>query len=226
MIVIVYRFLIERSEQEIIDKLNELKASIEIGILRDLEFRGLKTLWFDRHLYQPLLYMDNNVVEVSPVALNKGERRFVEDLKTYHDTSTQFFADKELYLLRNLSRGRGVGFFEAGNFHPDFIVWLLVAGRQYVIFIDPKGIRNIPMGDGKIQFYKSIKDIEQRLGDPQVTLESFIISNTPSHTMKLFWGMDKTQMETCHVLFQEEDQDTYIEAMLKTVISEGVWSGT
>ena len=68
--------------------------------------------------------------------------------------------------------------------------------------------------------------IQYRLGDPQVTLESFIISNTPSHTMKLFWGMDKTQMETCHVLFQEEDQDTYIEAMLKTVISEGVWSGT
>jgi hypothetical protein len=170
--------------------------------------------------------MDNNVVEVSPIPLNKGERRFVEDLKAYHDKSAQFFAEKELYLLRNLSRGRGVGFFEAGNFHPDFIVWLLVGGRQYVIFVDPKGIRNIPMGDGKIQFYKSIKDIEQRLGDPQVTLESFIISNTPSHTMKLFWGMDKTQMETCHVLFQEEDQDTYIEAMLKTVISEGVWSGT
>jgi hypothetical protein len=35
-----------------------------------------------------------------------------------------FFADEEMYLLRNLSKGHGVG-FEAGNFHPDFIL-----GRQ------------------------------------------------------------------------------------------------
>ncbi len=37
---------------------------------------------------------------------------------------------KELYLLRNLSKGRGVGFFEAGNFHPDFILWLLGGDRS------------------------------------------------------------------------------------------------
>ena len=51
--------------------------------------------------------------------------------------------DKELYLLRNLSKGRGVGFFEAGNFHPDFIVWLIADGQEYISFVDPKGIRNL-----------------------------------------------------------------------------------
>jgi hypothetical protein len=164
--------------------------------------------------------MDNNIVEISPVPLNKGERLFVEDIKAYHDNSGKFFADKELYLLRNLSKGRGVGFFEAGNFHPDFILWLLANGRQYVVFVDPKGIRNIPRTDAKIQFYATIKEIEERLGDKSVQLESFIISNTPSHTMTLLWGMSKPQMEAYHILFQEEDKDSYIEKMLKCAVVE------
>ena len=75
--------------------------------------------------------------------LNKGECRFVEDLKAFHGGHADFFETRELYLLRNLSKGRGVGFFEAGNFHPDFILWLLTAGQQEVIFVDPKGIRNL-----------------------------------------------------------------------------------
>ena len=66
---------------------------------------------------------------------------FVEDLKAFHDGHTDFFETHELYLLRNLSKGRGVGFFEAGNFHPDFILWLLAGLQQQVIFVDPKGIR-------------------------------------------------------------------------------------
>ena len=213
-----YRILIERSQEEIVARLEELRASIIDGTLRPWEFQGLKALWFGRHLYQPLLYMDNNIVEISPVPLNKGERLFVEDIKAYHDNSGDFFANKELYLLRNLSKGRGVGFFEAGNFHPDFIVWLLVGGRQYVIFVDPKGIRNIPRSDAKIQFYATVKEIEQRLGDPDVHLESFIISNTPSHTMRMLWCMDKTQMEACHILFQEEDKDSYVQAMLESIM--------
>ena len=212
-----YRILIERSQEEIVVRLEELKASISDGTLKPWEFQGLKALWFGRHLYQPLLYMDSNIVEISPVPLNKGERIFVEDIKAYHDSAAAFFAGKELYLLRNLSKGKGVGFFEAGNFHPDFILWLLVGDLQYVIFVDPKGIRNISWTDAKVQFYATIKEIEQRLGDPKVKLESFIVSNTSSYTMRMQWGIDKFQMEACHILFQEEDKDSYVKAMLEGV---------
>jgi hypothetical protein len=212
-----YRILIERSQEEIVVRLEELKASISDGTLKPWEFQGLKALWFGRHLYQPLLYMDSNIVEISPVPLNKGERIFVEDIKAYHDSAADFFAGKELYLLRNLSKGKGVGFFEAGNFHPDFILWLLVGDLQYVIFVDPKGIRNISWTDAKVQFYATIKEIEQRLGDPKVKLESFIVSNTSSYTMRMQWGIDKFQMEACHILFQEEDKDSYVKAMLESV---------
>lgn len=33
--------------------------------------------------------------------------------------------------LRNMSRGKGVGFFEAGNFHPDFIRWMVIGGYSH-----------------------------------------------------------------------------------------------
>jgi hypothetical protein len=212
-----YRILIDKSQEEIVAKLEQLKVAIAKGELRPWEFRGMKAIWFGRHLYQPLLYLDQNVVEISPAPLNKGERWFVEDLKAFHDNDGGFFKGKELYLLRNLSKGRGVGFFEAGNFHPDFIVWLLVGANQHVIFVDPKGIRNLGPTDPKVQFYETIKEIEQRLGDPRVSLDSYIVSNTASHTMKLLWNVDKPAMAARHVLFQEEDKDTYVRTMLEAV---------
>jgi len=212
-----YRILLDRSQEEIVTKLTELKTLIEEGNLKPWEFNGMKAIWFGRHLYEPLLYLDQNIVEVSPVALNKGERNLVEDVKAFHDGATAFFAEKELYLLRNLSKGRGVGFFEAGNFHPDFILWLIVGDRQFIAFIDPKGIRNLGFNDPKIQFYQTIKDIERRLGDPSVTLSSFIISNTPSHMMRLLWAVEKTAMDSRNILFQEEDKATYVREMMDRI---------
>ena len=208
-----YRILIDQSQEEIIAKLEELKAAIAKGELKPWEFQGLKALWFGQHLYEPLLYLDSSIVEISPAPLNKGERQFVEDLKAYYDQDGNFFKARELYLLRNLSKGRGVGFFEAGNFHPDFILWLVSGPRQHIIFVDPKGIRNLGPTDPKIQFYTTIKEIEQRLGNAAVTLSSFIVSNTPAFTMRLLWNMDDAQMAERNIVFQEDPG--YIQAMLR-----------
>jgi hypothetical protein len=212
-----YRILIDKSRKEIITKLEELKAAIDKGELKPWEFQGIKALWFSKHLYQPLLYLDSNAVEISPAPLNRGERRFVEDLKAFHDARADFFGGKELYLLRNLSKGKGVGFFEAGNFHPDFILWLVEGAGQHVVFVDPKGIRNLGPTDPKIRFHETIKEIERRLGDASVRLESFIVSNTPSATMRRQWGMEKAEMQERHIVFQEEDSETYVGSMLETV---------
>jgi hypothetical protein len=213
-----YRILIDRSEEEIVAKLEDLKTAIEKGELKPWEFRGIKSIWFGKHLYQPLLYLQDKVVEITPVPLNKGERQFVEDLKAFHDNDGGFFKNKELYLLRNLSKGRGVGFLEAGNIHPDFILWLLKGSQQHIIFVDPKGIRNIGINDPKVQFYLTIKEIEARLNEPNVNLHSFIVSNTPSHTMTILWNIDKSAMLDHHILFQEEDRDAYIKQMLELTL--------
>ena len=217
-----YRFMVDATATAITDKLKQLKELIAQGKLDDFEFGNFKALFFGRHLYQPLIHLGKGVIKVSPVALNKGEKDFVEHLRSFYECEVEFFEDRQLYLLRNMSRGRGIGFFEAGNFHPDFIVWLLVGKKQYVTFVDPKGIRNLQgPEDPKIAFHATIKEIEQRLGDDDVVLNSFIISNTDLPDVK-WWkpgGMTKAEFEEHHVLFQVEDESTYIQKMLERVLA-------
>ena len=201
---------VEQRRQRLVEDLRR-RQSARVQVR---ETARIKALWFGQHLYQPLLFLEAGVVDISPAPLNKGESRFVEDLKAFHDANPDYFADRELYLLRNLSKGRGVGFFEAGNFHPDFIVWQLAGDRQRIAFVDPKGIRNVGLQDPKIGFYEAVKEIERRLGEPDVELESFIVSNTPSHVMRKQWGIEKSEMMRRHIVFQDEDTDTYIEAVL------------
>jgi len=222
-----YRFLIDESAKEIITKLNEVKEAVATRQLKSIEWGSFRSICFGQHLYQPLIYLNSNLVDVRPVALNEGERDFVTDLETFYKNDRAFFDGKELYLLRNLSRGRGIGFFEAGNFYPDFILWLLVGGKQYVSFIDPKGIRNLDGADDpKISFYKTIKKLEQRLADSDVILNSFIIANTRydqvDHWLTPGTGqkMSKAAFEARHVLFQNEDKSQYIGKMLNRILKD------
>lgn len=203
-----YEFLVDRSQEAIIAALEQLKVAIPARSFRDMEIgNDFHAIFFDRHLYQPLIYMKSEFVEVRPVALNVGERDFVVELRKFHKSNPSFFAGKELYLLRNQSRGRGIGFFEAGNFHPDFILWLLDGDKQYVTFVDPKGLRNLEgPDDPKIGFYKKIKELEERLGDPHVVLNSFIVSSTP-HKAVGWWdgGMSEAEFLERHVLFKDRE---------------------
>ncbi len=222
-----YRFLVDQSAKEIITKLNDVKEAVVNRRLQQIEWGTFRSICFGPHLYQPLIYLDSNVVDVRPVALNEGERDFVTDLKHFYETDRGFFEGKELYLLRNLSRGRGIGFFEAGNFYPDFILWLLVGGKQYVSFVDPKGIRNLDGADDpKISFFQTIKKLEERLADPAVILNSFIIANTRfeqvDHWLTPDTGkkMSKAAFEARHVFFQNEDKATYIGKMLRKSVAQ------
>lgn len=220
-----YRLLIEQSREEIVRTLEEIKGLIETRELQNVQFQSLHAIAFGRHLYEPLLYVGNDLIEVKPVVLeNEGERDFVLDLQAFCESEKgkEFLKDKELYLLRNMSRGRGIGFFEAGNFYPDFILWLLANGKQYVTFIDPKGLRNLEgPEDPKIQFHQTIKELERQLGDPAVVLNSFIISSTPFNQVK-WWngGMAKEDFEARNVFFQREDQNAYIGKLL-TQVTQG-----
>ncbi|MCY4656466.1 MAG: DEAD/DEAH box helicase family protein [Gammaproteobacteria bacterium] len=210
-----YRVLIDRSKDEVKTKLIELKELIQSGRLKQWEFQDIHAIDFSQHLYRPLLFLNQRTdVQVSPVPLNQSEHQFVEDLKRFYETESEFFKTRELYLIRNQSRGRGIGFFEAGNFHPDFILWVLTDVQQTVIFVDPKGTRNLGFDDPKVLFYKTIKEIEQRLGDPNVRLESYIVSNTPFIQMQGLWGKDKREMTSRHILFQEDDKNMYVKSML------------
>ena len=215
-----YEFRVDQSQQVIVDKLLELKRDIEAGKLSNMRFGPLDVFAFDRHLYRPLVHLTNSDVKVTPVALNEGEQRFVRDLEAFYRGSPGYFEGKELYLLRNMSIGRGIGFFEAGNFYPDFVMWLVEKDeeRQCVTFIDPKGIIRLDgIDDPKIRFHETIKGIQERLCDPRVVLASFIVSNTP-YAQLPDWGASKGELEDRHVLFQKDDADTYVENMLNRIL--------
>lgn len=212
-----YHILVEESRTEIINTLGEIKQAVENGDFRLIEYQRMSAIMFERHLYQPLLYLGAGMeIEIKPVALNEGEKDFVKDLKKYYDQNPATFEGKELYILRNRSRGSGIGFFEAGNFYPDFIMWLVVGNQQYVSFIDPKGIGRIGLSDPKVEFYKTIKYLENDLSDPNIILNSFIVSNSEFHTLPIQkQNMSKEDWENKHVFFQKEDQDTYIKKIFE-----------
>jgi hypothetical protein len=183
-----YKLMVAQSETDVINAIKNLKEDIDAGKLKDIDINKFFAIAFNQHLlYQPLLYVKSDLVDVRPVPLNDGEKNFVLALRDFYNRDTAFFADKELYLLRNRSRV-GLGFFEAGNFYPDFIIWLVSASKQYVTFVDPKGLRNLGQLDHpKIRFHEKIKEIERRLGDPDVVLNSYIVSSTPLDVPN-WWG--------------------------------------
>jgi hypothetical protein len=227
-----HKVLVDRSEKLIIQRLIELKEHINDGNLSDFNIGGKgEAIYFEQHLYSPLLHLrngvDSDLLSVRPVHLNEGERDFVVDLRTYCQSRPSCLEGKEVYLLRNQSKGRGVGFFEASNFYPDFILWVLDGNRQHVIFVDPKGIlRCEGLNDPKLRFFETIKEIEAKLAemDParkgRVSLHSFIVSNTPLGAVR--WWQDNLATETDfaqrHVLFQGKERVSYISEIFRRAL--------
>ena len=164
----------------------------------------MKVFDFRFHLYAPLVCLEQNnlKLQVSPVALNSGEAVFVDYLREYVETHGDVLEGKALYLLRNKSKA-GLGFFEAGNFYPDFLLWIDTADKQYLTFVDPKGLLRVRHDDPKVEFYKTIKEVEARLAPTAkgktVILNSFIMSDTPSSRLNDWWAMDRRQREERHV---------------------------
>ena len=52
----------------------------------------------------------------------------------------------------------------------------------------------------------------------------FIVSNTPSATMRMLWRMEEREMQKRHVLFQVEDKDSYVRTMLEATGAGGAAS--
>jgi hypothetical protein len=192
--------------------------------LNKYQDKHLNFRYFDfySHLYTPLISIDQGIrIEVSPVSLNSDEKLFIDRLKDYCDANPAAFTEKRMYLLRNKSKV-GMGFFETGNFYPDYIMWIAETDKQYITFIDPKGImilgKNI--NNTKIQFYKTIKEREARLQptyvEKQVVLNSFILSGTPAADASAFYGLKKPEFESRNVLFLE-DEDCMEKLMSKVL---------
>lgn len=218
-----YRFQVQIGETELIEQIKGLADQVNKPGSTPWIFARVNALRWDPHLFTPLVHIaGNSVVTVSPVSLNEGEWQFIEDLKKHHEQHSEFFDNKELYVLRNKSK-KGIGFFEAGNFYPDFIVWLIVGATQYVTFVDPKGLLHTQgFTDPKIAFASKIKEIEARLNSKAggLVLNSFILATTAYRQIH-WWDQLKgpDDFAAAHVLLQKDEPDFYIRKLFELVLS-------
>jgi len=220
-----YQFEIEDSDDgaAYLKKLAELKAIVaaaNIGEAGKWHAANMVAISFGQHLYYPLLAPECGKelpLKMRPIAFDApSEVKFVEDLQAFYesDAGKEAIGNRSLYLLRNAdTKSKGLGFALAGNFYPDFLLWLVddATGQQWLSFVDPKGIRNLDLSDPKFALYTTIKDIEAQLGDDKLDLSAFILSETAfSDLLNLGNGVTKADLEARNVLFLDSGRDAYL----------------
>lgn len=210
-----YSLVVDGDETQVIAGIRTLAKEIEEKKADLLSAGDLSSCCFGRHLFQPLFHVRRGgKISILPVSLNESEFEFVKDLKRWTEKNASKLQSEgtEIFLLRNMSRGKGVGFFEAQGFYPDFILWILSNDKQYISFVEPHGIlHGSGMGDEKIKFHMRIKDVEKRLNQSSVILNSFILSWTKYRLLK--WDSTQEELEAQHVLFMTDDKDSYIDKL-------------
>ena len=226
-----YLFTLDHVRHEsLITQLGNLRAQVAAGDTSSWQSSvvgGLEFIWSEKHFYQPLLAaVQGRDFQVVPVPLNKGERDFVKDLQEAYRAS--IFNGYDIYLLRNHSGQGAVGVFIDGGFQPDFILWMVQGNRQKIVFIDPKGLKYHKPDDPKIQFHKTIKEMEHELKSQNGTgidleLHAFLVSETSSAILCGQWKMPNgdavtvEDMEDWNILFPEQTATVYLKKLVGKV---------
>ncbi|MBE3579109.1 MAG: DEAD/DEAH box helicase family protein [Caldanaerobacter subterraneus] len=218
-----YVVQIDKREKEIIEQVKELISKFEELLNEKHKFDVLPRLSLDFHLYVPILLKkkvkEEDKIKISPEGLVESEVKFVEDLRRFVKENEDKLKHYEIYLLRNLSKS-GMGFqLTWAGFYPDFIMWIKKDNEQTIVFIDPKGlVHDKSLDNEKIVFagtrghigndVVTIKTIEKRLNNPNIRLESFILSATEYKKLVENWvnAPSKNDYEQSHVLFLDDKE--------------------
>ena len=215
-----YQLIVDADQQALIHDIETLTREIAARKTGVLSAGDLKACLFGVHLYEPVLNVaKGSKIQIAPVSLNESEFQFLDDLRQFVEREQEQLETDgvELFLLRNESRGRGIGFFEAGNFYPDFLFWQVRKEKQYLSFIEPHGLQHEGPGHKKIEFHTVIKDIQKRLSADGVVLNSFIV--TPTRFGKLNWGKTIDELEDIHVLFMEDRRNSYVRSVFDRMLN-------
>lgn len=165
-------------------------------------------------------------LKMRPMAFDApSELKFVNDLMTFYESSAGKTAleGRSLYLLRNAdSKAKGLGFALAGNFYPDFLLWLVDddSGHQWLSFVDPKGLRQVNLADPKLQLFTEIKTLENSFNDPKLTLNAFILTDTAyGDLLNVTSVATKAELEDRRLLFMDGTPGAYIGKMLDRALA-------
>ncbi len=217
-----YIVKVPKSDKGLMQTVNEAIAEWKKAMKR--LSTDLPNIHFDRHLYQPLLISKGSRTRAVPPPLNESERRFVADLIELCRTSPPVLKGKELFLLRNLSRGKGIGFFEDNGFYPDFLLWVTEGEKQRLVFIEPHGMNmeEHPATNCKVNLHTKLAaqlpDARKKSKNNNLLLDSFIISATPFDDLCKKHGpeWDEAKYADAHILFFGEGENSaYLETIIK-----------
>ena len=232
-----YRIVVDQSDVQTLQNVKEAVKKLHNGDDAVDPVSRIKALFVDEHLFAPVLHAPSGArVEIAPTSLNQSEFRFVYDLREWIEYHRNELEEKgiEIHLVRNLSRGKGVGFFEAGGFYPDFILWVLKDGRQYITFVEPHGLKHENEASKKIEFGEKIKDVERRVNrtaerksdgsmevserppQEQVVLNSFVLSWTKH--VDLPWTGTREELEEKNILFIRDEPDAYLNKLFSRIV--------
>ena len=199
----------------------------EAGSTTLSEVHGIKIVYNDRHLYQPLLAIDaaDTAWRTTPPALEDSEKQFVDDLRSYiRQQSETLLESKKIFFLRNQSRGKGIGFYQNEGFYPDFILWITDEANQRIVFIEPHGMvyEAVHEDNPKINLFKRLRKIShQRFGAERVHMDAFIISTTDFAKLRLRYpNMDKQDFKDWHILFPNSDDPAYLSPIFEETYTE------
>jgi len=199
-----YTVMVNKKEKGLIAEIKSLTKDLK-KLLKDDE-ETLPRICFDGHLYVPILLKSKKIERISPAGLEDSEKNFVLRLRQYLICNKEKFSNIEVYLLRNFPFS-GLGFqLYWSKFYPDFIMWIKSGRKQTMIFIEPHGLEHIKgFNNEKILFKDEIKKMEQKLGNEDITLESFILSTTPYEELKK-GGTEHSKQEYIqhHILFLDD----------------------
>lgn len=214
-----YIVQVPRSEDVLAKAVQALCNAGEKEIWNEAEH--LRNVWFDRHLYQPLLVQKGNEgVKISPAPLEPSAENFVRKLKDWWKKQpAKWQGANKLFLLRNLSRGSGVGFYEEEGFFPDFILWIVSGTKQRIVFVEPHGLLMDSPASLKVDLWKRIADYTAAITKekPGVTFDAWIITPTPYEKLKTrFSGYDdkkgwkRERFHEAHVAFEDDDYVSFL----------------
>lgn len=233
----LYQFEIENSDdgleyQAKLEVLKKLVADGKIGEASKWNAPHMVAISFDRHLFYPLFSFEQDgdkdlvPLKLKPLGLGaSSEVTFVRDLEAFYKSSEgkEAIGSRSLYLLRNADReGKGLGFALAGNFYPDFLLWLVddASGKQWLTFVDPKGLRNLDLSHPKLGLHKEVKTLETTLagqakaGEAPLVLNAFILSPTKfADLLNVGDPTKKADLESRNVLFMEEGGSIYLKKL-------------
>ena len=236
-----YQFTIENSDdgleyQAKLEALKKLVAVGKIGEASKWNAPHMVAISFERHLYYPLFGFEQDgdkdfvPFKLTPLGLSApSEVTFVRDLEAFYNSADgkEAIGQRSLYLLRNADREeKGLGFALAGNFYPDFLLWLVddTSGKQWLTFVDPKGLRNIDLSHLKLGLYKEVKTLEATLaaqakaGEPPLVLNAFVLSPTKfADLLNVGDPTKKADLESRNVLFMEDGWGKYLGDMFSRI---------